>query len=45
MLQLFKKTKEVINLMKQIDFKELSAISEKIDVPKIMKSVGELNDA
>jgi len=45
MLTLFKKTKEVINLMKQIDFKELNAISKKIDVPKIMKSVGELNDA
>lgn len=45
MLQLFKKTKEVINLMKQIDFKELNTISEKIDLPKIMKSVGELSDA
>ncbi|GAA4272028.1 acyl-CoA dehydrogenase family protein [Aquimarina gracilis] len=30
--------------MKEVDFKELGQISEKIDLPKIMKSVGELND-
>ena len=30
--------------MKEVDFKELGKISEKIDLPKIMKSVGELND-
>ena len=30
--------------MKHIDFKELGEISEKIDLPKIMKSVGELDE-
>lgn len=44
MIQLFKKTKQIINLMKEVDFNELGKISEKIDLPKIMKSVGELND-
>lgn len=45
MIQLFKKTKKIINLMKAVDFNELGEISEKIDLPKIMKSVGELNDS
>lgn len=36
--------KQIIHLMKEVDFKELGKISEKIDLPKIMKSVGELND-
>lgn len=44
MLQLFKNMKQIIHLMKEVDFKELGVISEKIDLPKIMKSVGELND-
>ncbi|GAA3510495.1 acyl-CoA dehydrogenase family protein [Aquimarina addita] len=30
--------------MKEVDFNELGKISEKIDLPKIMKSVGDLND-
>ncbi|GGG48953.1 glutaryl-CoA dehydrogenase [Bizionia arctica] len=30
--------------MKQVDFNELGKISEKIDLPKIMKSVGDLDD-
>ncbi|WP_343768254.1 acyl-CoA dehydrogenase family protein [Gangjinia marincola] len=45
MLQLFKNMKQIINLMKEVDFKQLVEISEKIDLAKIMKSVGELNDA
>ncbi|MEB3345992.1 acyl-CoA dehydrogenase family protein [Aquimarina gracilis] len=43
-MQLFKNMKQIIHLMKEVDFKELGQISEKIDLPKIMKSVGELND-
>ena len=43
-MQLFKNIKQIIHLMKEVDFKELGKISEKIDLPKIMKSVGELND-
>ncbi|GGG56626.1 acyl-CoA dehydrogenase family protein [Bizionia arctica] len=43
-MELFKKIKQITHLMKQIDFKELGEISEKIDLPKIMKSVGELDD-
>ena len=43
-MEWFKKIKQITHLMKQVDFKELSQISEKIDLPKIMKSVGELND-
>ncbi len=45
MLGFYKKTKQIIQLMKEVDFKELSEISEKIDLPKIMKSVGELDDS
>ena len=30
--------------MKQVDFEELSKISEKIDLSEIMKTVGELNE-
>ncbi len=44
-MHLFKNMKQIIHLMKEVDFKELSKISEKIDLAKIMKSVGELNDA
>ncbi|NND87646.1 MAG: acyl-CoA dehydrogenase, partial [Flavobacteriaceae bacterium] len=43
-MEFFKKIKQITHLMKNIDFNELGAISEKIDLPKIMKSVGELND-
>ncbi|MHA7941534.1 acyl-CoA dehydrogenase family protein [Formosa sp. 3Alg 14/1] len=43
-MEWFKKIKHITHLMKQVDFKELSQISEKIDLPRIMKSVGELND-
>ena len=43
-MQLFKKIKQITHLMKHIDFKELGEISEKIDLPKIMKSVGELDE-
>lgn len=43
-MEFFKKIKHITHLMKQIDFKELGVISEKIDLPKIMKSVGELDD-
>ncbi|OBX22453.1 MULTISPECIES: acyl-CoA dehydrogenase family protein [Bizionia] len=44
-MELFKKIKQITHLMKHIDFAELGEISEKIDLPKIMKSVGELDDA
>ena len=44
MIQLYKNIKQIIHLMKEVDFNELGKISEKIDLPKIMKSVGELND-
>lgn len=43
-MELFKKIKQITHLMKQVDFNELGKISEKIDLPKIMKSVGELDD-
>ncbi|MFB9054777.1 acyl-CoA dehydrogenase family protein [Formosa undariae] len=43
-MEWFKKIKHITHLMKQVDFNELSQISEKIDLPKIMKSVGELDD-
>ncbi|MEZ4803735.1 MAG: acyl-CoA dehydrogenase family protein [Gelidibacter sp.] len=43
-MQLFNKIKSIIHLMKEVDFKELGEISEKIDLPKIMKTVGELDD-
>tara|TARA_R110002049_G_scaffold308754_1_gene513864 strand:- start:1541 stop:2902 length:1362 start_codon:yes stop_codon:yes gene_type:complete len=43
-MEFFKKIKQITHLMKQIDFNELGKISEKIDLPKIMKSVGELDD-
>ncbi|WP_179334776.1 acyl-CoA dehydrogenase family protein [Winogradskyella costae] len=43
-MEFFKKIKHITHLMKQIDFKELGEISKKIDLPKIMKSVGELDD-
>src|SRR5690606_27765064 len=38
------KIKSIINLMKEIDFDDLSRISETIDLPKIMKTVGELDE-
>lgn len=44
-MELFKNMKQIIHLMKTVDFKELGKISSKIDLPKIMKSVGELNDS
>ncbi|CDF78630.1 glutaryl-CoA dehydrogenase [Formosa agariphila KMM 3901] len=43
-MEFFKKIKQITHLMKQVDFAELNEISEKIDLPKIMKSVGELDD-
>ncbi len=44
MIQLFNKIKTIIHLMKEVDFKELGEISKKIDLPKIMKTVGELDE-
>lgn len=44
-MQFFNKIKSIIHLMKEIDFDELGKISEKIDLPKIMKTVGELDDS
>ncbi|MEZ4793847.1 MAG: acyl-CoA dehydrogenase family protein, partial [Gelidibacter sp.] len=43
-MKLFNKIKSIIQLMKEVDLKELGEISEKIDLPKIMKTVGELDD-
>ena len=43
-MEFFKKIKQITHLMKHIDFNELGEISQKIDLPKIMKSVGELDD-
>ncbi|HLT34415.1 MAG TPA: acyl-CoA dehydrogenase family protein [Aquaticitalea sp.] len=43
-MKLFHKIKSIIQLMKDVDFNELSEISEKIDLPTIMKTVGELDE-
>jgi len=43
-MEFFRKIKQVISLMKNVDFDDLSKISEKIDLPKIMKTVGELDE-
>lgn len=43
-MKLLTKLKSIINLMKEVDFADLNKISEKIDLPKIMKTVGELDD-
>lgn len=43
-MQLFSKIKNVIHLMKEVDFNQLSEISKKIDISKIMKTVGELDE-
>ncbi|WP_179344535.1 acyl-CoA dehydrogenase family protein [Winogradskyella ursingii] len=43
-MKLFNKIKQITHLMKQVDFDELGKISEKIDLAKIVKSVGELDD-
>ncbi len=43
-MKLFHKVKSIIQLMKDVDFKELSEISKKIDLAAIMKTVGELDE-
>jgi len=43
-MEFFKKIKQITHLMKQVDFKELGEISKKIDIAKVVKSVGELDD-
>lgn len=43
-MKLFHKVKSIIQLMKDVDFKELAEISEKIDLGAIMKTVGELDE-
>ncbi|WP_228853348.1 acyl-CoA dehydrogenase family protein [Aegicerativicinus sediminis] len=43
-MKLFNKIKQVIQLMKSVDFAELNRISEKIDISQIMKTVGELDE-
>ena len=43
-MRLFNKIKKVIHLMKEVDFDQLNDISKKIDLPLIMKTVGELDD-
>lgn len=44
-MELFKKIKQAIHLMKDIDLQELNKISQKVDLPKVMKTVGELNES
>lgn len=41
---MFSKIKEVYHLLKNIDLKALSRLSEKIDLPQVMESVSQLDD-
>lgn len=43
-MSLFSKVKGAIGLLKQIDLNQLAALNEKIDLAKVMESVGNLND-
>lgn len=43
-MEFFRKIKQIITLMKDVDFDELGKISQKIDLSKIMKTVGELDE-
>lgn len=43
-MSLFSKIKQTIHLMKDIDLNALSALSEKVDLSEVMKTVGELDD-
>lgn len=43
-MSFFKNVKTVIQLMKEVNLKDLSKLSQKIDLSKVMSSVGELDD-
>ena len=43
-MSIFKKVKSIIQLMKDINLRDLSELSEKIDLSQVMSSVGELDD-
>jgi glutaryl-CoA dehydrogenase len=43
-MSLFKKIKQTIALMREVDLDALGKISEKIDLPEVMAAVGELDD-
>lgn len=43
-MSIFTKIKQTISLMQDIDLDALGALSKKVDLPKIMKTVGELDD-
>jgi glutaryl-CoA dehydrogenase len=43
-MSIFRKIKQTISLMKDIDLDALGKISQKIDLPEVMAAVGELDD-
>lgn len=43
-MSIFKKIKQTISLMQNIDLDALGKLSQKVDLPEIMKTVGELDD-
>ena len=43
-MSIFSKIKQAIHLMKDIDLEALGELSKKVDLPEIMKTVGELDD-
>lgn len=43
-MSIFKKIKQTISLMQDIDLDALGKLSQKVDLPEIMKTVGELDD-
>ncbi|WP_194850275.1 acyl-CoA dehydrogenase family protein [Nonlabens antarcticus] len=43
-MSLFSKIKGTINLMKNIDLEQLAALNEKVDLSKVMDTVGNLDD-
>src|ERR1044072_8644327 len=43
-MSLFSNIKDTFHLLKQIDLKQLKKLSEKVDLPEVMKQVGELDD-
>ncbi|QNJ97303.1 acyl-CoA dehydrogenase family protein [Constantimarinum furrinae] len=43
-MSIFKKIKQTIALMREVDLDALGKISEKIDLPEVMAAVGELDD-
>src|SRR5690606_23158242 len=43
-MSIFSKIKQTLHLMKEIDLNALGKLSQKVDLPEIMKTVGELDD-